>query len=206
MSKRYHFTLTDAERETLDQMTREGKADAGAFRWAGTLLKSDEAEGWVDEGIARAFGVSARKGERARPEFVERGPRPRRLSLDLTPQDRLLAYDDTMNLSQGRNPIAGLKPDLVAKVPGLSGDFVRGQGPRRSAEASACSESRCAPVMMALESVGSDRFDDSPMLYESDPGGCVRWHIDGFRFCCGSRSRAWAWRVSGRTRRRRTSC
>ena len=37
MSKRYHFTLTDAERVALDQMTREGKADAGAFRRAGTL-------------------------------------------------------------------------------------------------------------------------------------------------------------------------
>ena len=119
MSKRYLFPLTDAEREALDQMTREGKADAGAFRRAGILPKADEAEGWADVGIARAFGVSARKGERAHQQFVERGPRPKRLSLDPPPQDRVLAYDDTMNLSPGRNPIAGLKPDIVAKVQGL---------------------------------------------------------------------------------------
>ena len=65
MSKRYLFPLTDAEREALDQITREVKANAGAFRRAGILPRADEAEGWADVGIARAFGVSARKGERA---------------------------------------------------------------------------------------------------------------------------------------------
>jgi len=73
MNKRYLVTLTDAERQALDQMVRKGKADARVLGRARILLKADEAEGWTDQQIAEAFGVSTRTVERIRQGFVERG-------------------------------------------------------------------------------------------------------------------------------------
>jgi len=73
MNKRYRVTLTDDERQSLELMLRKGKADARVLRRARVLLKADQAEGWTDERIAEALGVSARTVERTRQHFVERG-------------------------------------------------------------------------------------------------------------------------------------
>jgi hypothetical protein len=65
MSKRYLVPLTDAEREALDQMNREGKADAGAFRRAVTFLKATR---------PRAGPTKASPGPSASPPARGSGP------------------------------------------------------------------------------------------------------------------------------------
>jgi transposase len=73
MNKRYLVTLTEDERQSLESMLSKGKTAARVLRRAAILLKADETEGWTDERIADAFGVSARTVERARRHFVELG-------------------------------------------------------------------------------------------------------------------------------------
>lgn len=73
MNKRYLVTLTEDERQFLESMLSKGKADARVLRRAAILLKADEAQGWTDEQIAEAYGVSTRTVERARQHFVELG-------------------------------------------------------------------------------------------------------------------------------------
>jgi transposase len=74
--KKFHVTLTAAEREQLERMVSCGKAAARKLAHARILLKADEAEGgpgWGDEQIAEALGVGLSTVARVRQRFVERG-------------------------------------------------------------------------------------------------------------------------------------
>lgn len=75
-TKKYHVTLTPAERKQLKEMIRKGKQAAAKIRRAHLLLAADEAEGGLkmtDEQIKRAYHVSLRTVERLRQRFVEEG-------------------------------------------------------------------------------------------------------------------------------------
>jgi transposase len=85
MAKRYRVTLTQPERQELQQLISRGKADARKLAHARILLQADEAEGGpqrTDEQIASALNVATRTVERVRERFVEQGleaallPRP----------------------------------------------------------------------------------------------------------------------------------
>ena len=74
--KKYKVTLTDREREDLNQLIRKGKAAARKLIHARILLKADEAEGqkgWSDTAISEALSVSVSTIERVRERFVEDG-------------------------------------------------------------------------------------------------------------------------------------
>lgn len=75
-TKKYHVTLTPAEREQLKDIIRKGKQAAAKIRRAHLLLAADEAEGGLkmtDEQIKMAYHVSPRTVERLRQRFVEEG-------------------------------------------------------------------------------------------------------------------------------------
>lgn len=85
MAKRYRVTLTQPERQQLQQLISRGRADARKLAHARVLLQADEAEGGprrTDEQIASALNVATRTVERVRERFVEQGleaallPRP----------------------------------------------------------------------------------------------------------------------------------
>jgi transposase len=71
--KKYLVTLTDDERDHLEQLLAKGKAAARTLAHAHVLLKADRPTGWTDAQIAEAFGVSVRTAERVRQRFVEEG-------------------------------------------------------------------------------------------------------------------------------------
>jgi transposase len=71
--QKYVVTLTDQERQQLEQLLARGKAAARTLRHAHALLKADQAVGWKDADIAEAFGLSVRTVERLRQRFVEEG-------------------------------------------------------------------------------------------------------------------------------------
>jgi len=91
MKKKYIVTLTEEERQTLQEMLSRGKAAARKLMHARILLKADVAAGgpgWNDEAIAEALEVGRATVERVRKEFVEDGldaalerRRPRRVYL-----------------------------------------------------------------------------------------------------------------------------
>lgn len=95
--KQYLLTLSDAEREHLEQQLRGGTAVARQLTRARILLKA--AEGWTDERIAEALTVGRATIERTCRRFVECGlealrerPRPgQRSKLDEKAQARLIA-------------------------------------------------------------------------------------------------------------------
>ena len=85
-AKRYIVSLTPDERQTLEQLTRKGKAAAAKINHARILLKADVNHpngGWTDQAINDAFKISTRTIERVRQRFVEESlenaltPRPR---------------------------------------------------------------------------------------------------------------------------------
>ena len=69
--KKYLVTLTDAEREELQQMLRSGKHATRKLTRARILLKA--ADNCTDEEIVTALGVGRATVERTRENFVERG-------------------------------------------------------------------------------------------------------------------------------------
>lgn len=71
--KKYLVTLTDDERQHLEQLLAKGKAAARTLRHAQALLKADTPAAWKDTDIADAFGLSVRTVERLRQRFVEDG-------------------------------------------------------------------------------------------------------------------------------------
>jgi transposase len=91
MKKKYIVTLTDEERQMLQEMLSRGKAAARKLTHARILLKADAppgGPGWNDEAITEALEVGRATVERVRKEFVEEGldaalerRRPRRLYL-----------------------------------------------------------------------------------------------------------------------------
>ena len=85
MAKRYRVTLTQPERQELEQLISRGKADARKLAHARILLQADESPGGprrTDDQIAAALDTSTRTVERVRERFVEQGleaallPRP----------------------------------------------------------------------------------------------------------------------------------
>jgi transposase len=74
--KKYKVTLTDSERDELNQLIKKGKAAARKLAHARILIKADEADGqqgWIDTAISDALGVSVSTIERVREQFVEEG-------------------------------------------------------------------------------------------------------------------------------------
>ncbi len=71
--KKYLVTLTDEERQYLEQLLAKGKAAARPLRHAHAVLKADQPVAWKDTDIADAFGLSVRTIERPRQRFVEEG-------------------------------------------------------------------------------------------------------------------------------------
>lgn len=105
MQKRYVVELSDAEREELELLVRQGRSLARKIQHAQILLKADEGPrgpSWTDERIAETFGVGVRTVERIRLRLVEHGledalvrrqrrhpPKPRKL--DGAAEARLIA-------------------------------------------------------------------------------------------------------------------
>jgi transposase len=74
--KKYIVTLTDDERQALQELIAAGKAAARKLTHARILLKADAAPGgpgWADDRIAEAVEVSVATVERVRQRFVEQG-------------------------------------------------------------------------------------------------------------------------------------
>ena len=74
MQKIYIVRLTDAERQTLEQVVKKLKGTGQKVRRAQMLLKADaEAPGWTDARIAEAFCCLRETVQRLRQRFVESG-------------------------------------------------------------------------------------------------------------------------------------
>jgi transposase len=76
MKKKYIVTLTQAERQMLQEMLSRGKAAARKLVHARILLKADAGgggPGWSDDAIAEGLEVGRATVERVRKEFVEEG-------------------------------------------------------------------------------------------------------------------------------------
>jgi transposase len=76
MKKKYVVTLTDEERERLQEMLSRGRTAARKVTHARILLKADVANGgsgWKDNRIAEALDVGRATIERIRKQFVEEG-------------------------------------------------------------------------------------------------------------------------------------
>ncbi len=74
--KKYIVTLTDEERQYLENLTKKGKTSAYKMNYARILLLADinSVDGrWKDEDIKAALGVSVPTIERVRKRFVEEG-------------------------------------------------------------------------------------------------------------------------------------
>jgi len=67
-------TLTDKERDQLQELVSTGKTQAYRIKHANILLKSDaNGDAWTDEDVAAAFGCSTRTVENVRQRFVLQG-------------------------------------------------------------------------------------------------------------------------------------
>lgn len=76
MSKKYIVSLSAEERQSLEQLTKKGKAPAYKINHARILLKADTNQqdgGWIDEAISKALDVSIPTIERVRRLLVEQG-------------------------------------------------------------------------------------------------------------------------------------
>jgi transposase len=76
LPKKYKVTLTEQERQHLQQMVRAGRTPARTLTRARVLLKADcgdERSGWTDQQISEAVEVGRATVERIRQRFVEEG-------------------------------------------------------------------------------------------------------------------------------------
>jgi hypothetical protein len=74
MSKKYVVRLTDAERQTLQQIVGKFKGSSQKVRRAQVLLKADaDGPDWTDAKIAGAFGCRTQTVENIRERFVTQG-------------------------------------------------------------------------------------------------------------------------------------
>ena len=74
MQKIYIVRLTDAERQTLEQVVKKLKGTGQKVRWAQMLLKADaDGPAWTDARIAEAFCCRRETVQRLRQRFVESG-------------------------------------------------------------------------------------------------------------------------------------
>ena len=88
-AKKYIVSLSETERQILQELTQKGKAAARKINHARILLKADinqDNGDWKDDEISQALDLSRRTIERVRQRFVEQGleqalnPRPKNLS------------------------------------------------------------------------------------------------------------------------------
>ena len=76
MAKLYRVTLTQAERQELQQMISRGKGEARKLAHARIVLQADESDRGphrTDEHIAESLATTTRTVERVRQRFVEQG-------------------------------------------------------------------------------------------------------------------------------------
>ena len=76
MKKKYIVTLTQEERQMLQQMLSRGKAAARKLMHVRILLKADtslDGPNWTDDAIAEVLEVGSATVERVRKQFVEEG-------------------------------------------------------------------------------------------------------------------------------------
>jgi transposase len=76
MAPRYQVTLTDAERGSLEALTRSGQTAAAKFIHARALLLCDaglHGPAWKVADVAEALGVTPRTIEHLKERFVEEG-------------------------------------------------------------------------------------------------------------------------------------
>ena len=76
MAKKYCVTLTDDERDHLEDLIKRRSKNALPVKRAFMLLKADQSPGapaWTDERIAESYNASVRTVERLRQRFVEDG-------------------------------------------------------------------------------------------------------------------------------------
>ena len=76
MGKKYIVTLSEEERQFLEQFTTTGRHAAYQINHARILLKADQNQGcgsWSDTAIQQALDISIRTIERVRQRFVEEG-------------------------------------------------------------------------------------------------------------------------------------
>jgi hypothetical protein len=74
MNKKYLVRLDDAERGSLTELIRKGKAAAYKIKHANILLKVDaNGPAWSDEKTADAFGCHANTVRNVRQRLVEQG-------------------------------------------------------------------------------------------------------------------------------------
>ena|ERR1700683_1332663 len=73
-SKKYVVRLTEAERQTLEQVSSKFKGTSQKLRRAQVLLKTDaDGPDWTDTKIADAFGCRTKSVENIRQRFVTQG-------------------------------------------------------------------------------------------------------------------------------------
>jgi transposase len=76
MVKKYIVSLSEAERQSLEESVTTGKRAASTINHARILLKTDAQHpngGWRDQDIKAALDISLRTIERVRQRFVEAG-------------------------------------------------------------------------------------------------------------------------------------
>lgn len=106
MAKLYRVTLTQPERNELEQMISRGKGDARKLAHARVLLQADESDDGcgprrTDEQVAQALNLSTRTVERVRERFVEQG-----LEAALVPARSLRVYERKLDGRQEAKLIA----------------------------------------------------------------------------------------------------
>lgn len=102
--KKYRVSLTDEERDALQQSLSKGRAAARKLQHARILLKADESggqPGWSDEAIHGALDVSISTIERVRERFVTEG-----LSAALEPQAPRRTYKRKLDGAQEAHLVA----------------------------------------------------------------------------------------------------
>jgi transposase len=76
MVKKYVVSLSEAERQSLEQIVTTGKRSASTMNHARILLKADSQQpngSWRDQDIKNVLDISIRTIERVRQRFVEAG-------------------------------------------------------------------------------------------------------------------------------------
>jgi transposase len=76
MVKKYVVSLSEAERQSLEQIVTTGKRSASTMNHARILLKADSQQpngSWRDQDIKNVLDISIRTIERVRQRFVEEG-------------------------------------------------------------------------------------------------------------------------------------
>jgi transposase len=104
MNKKYRVTLTDEERQSLEQLLHKGKASARKITHARILLKADAAArgpAWTDEQIRTALDVGLLTIYRTRLRFVEEG-----LEAAVSPRPSLRRYEHKLDGEQEAHLIA----------------------------------------------------------------------------------------------------